>query len=176
MVEIERKYLIWEDGRGFNTEAFFELYPSISVLKTDIAKKGFLIRQGYLKNEVGLGLADKLKLRIDFDILETRLRKKDNKFYLTFKSKGGLTRSELETTISSGLFEELWDQTEGRRIQKIRLEIPCQKHTAEVDVYSDRDLIVIEVEVSSEEEAEKLMPLGKDITSDKAYKNRTLAK
>ena len=174
--EIEKKYLIREDGQIFATKVVFELYPSISVLKTDVTKRGVHIRQGYLGNGAGLKIADKLKLEIDFEIVETRLREKDNKCYLTFKSKGGLSRSELETTISAGLFEEFWDQTEGKRIQKIRLEIPYQKHTAEVDVYLDRDLIVAEVEVSSEEDAEKLMPLGKDISSDNTYKNRTLAK
>lgn len=174
--ETEKKYLIREDGKDFATKAFFKLYPSISFLKSNVAEKGIHIRQGYLENSIGIELAEKLKLEIDFDIIETRLREKETSFYLTFKSKGGLSRSEFEITISSDLFEGLWQQTEGRRIQKARLNIPYQDYIAEVDVYSDRDLIVIEVEVSSEKDAEQLIPLGKDISIDNIYKNRNLAK
>ena len=54
--------------------------------------------------------------------------------------------------------------------------MPFEGHTAEIDVYTNRDLIVAEVEVPTLKDAEKLSPLGKDVTTDKKYKNRSLAK
>ena len=49
-------------------------------------------------------------------------------------------------------------------------------YTVEFDVYTDRDLIVAEIEVPSLDMLASLPVLGKDVTEDKRYKNKNLAR
>ena len=49
-------------------------------------------------------------------------------------------------------------------------------HIIEIDVYTDRDLIVAEVEVGKVEELKEILAIGRDISDDPGYKNRNLAK
>lgn len=174
--EIEKKYLIREDGIEFATDALSQIYGSVGLLEKDVMKNGLRIRQGYLPYNTGMELAASLRLEITFDVDEIRLRKKSDKYYLTLKSQGGLSRSELETEISSLLFDKFWSKTSGRALQKVRLRKPCQGHSVEIDVYTDRDLIVAEVEVPTSKDAEELVPLGKDVSNDDKYKNKNLAR
>ncbi|MBI4151484.1 hypothetical protein HY496_00810 [Candidatus Woesearchaeota archaeon] len=174
--EIEKKYLLSEKGIDFSTDALSPIYASIDQLTEDVLKRGKSIRQGYLPLTAGLELGAILKLDIPFEPCEARLRDKAKTFYFTIKGDGGLARSELEAEIDQTIFEAWWPQTEGKRVEKVRLSKPYQRYCLEIDVYTDRDLIVAEVEVPTREEAEKLVPLGKDITEERRYKNKTLAK
>ncbi len=175
--EIEKKYLIRENGTDYATEALSQLYLSVQALIKDVLQNGKLIRQGYLPLEKGSELSDSLGMDVDFDPSEVRLRDKAGTFYfITLKGSGGLSRNELETEIGQDIFNEYWSETEGRRVEKVRLNRPFEGHTAEIDVYTDRDLIVAEVEVPTIQDAERLSALGKDVTNNKAYKNKNLAK
>ncbi len=174
--EIERKYLIWESGTNYFTEALSIMYPSIDALKDDVTNNGAPIRQGYLSLTTGRELSDLVGMNVDFIPSEARLRDKKKKFYFTIKGSGGLERNELEVEIEREIFYQYWPQTKGQRVEKIRLSRPFDGHTLEIDVYTDRDLIVAEIEVPTLEEAEKLEILGKDVTTDKRYKNKNLAK
>ncbi|MCX6748241.1 MAG: adenylate cyclase [Candidatus Pacearchaeota archaeon] len=137
---------------------------------------GSVIRQGYLPIEQGRRLAEKLKLDLKFQPAEARLRAKTNRYFLTFKGDGTLSREEQETGIEKAIFEEYWLLTGGKRIEKVRFAIPYEGLTAEIDLYRDRDLITAEVECPNIETARKIKPLGKDITEDRRYKNRNLAR
>lgn len=173
---IERKYLIREEGLDYAKDALFQLYESVDSLIDDVYEHGKRIRQGYLPENIGMELATRLQMSVDFDPKEARLRDKDGKFYFTLKGEGGLSRSELETKITSKLFDKYWLGTEGRRIEKVRLKVPYRGHVVEIDVYTDRDLIVAEVDVPTLADAERLVPLGKDVTKDSKYKNKNLAR
>ncbi len=174
--EIEKKYLIKEEDANFVSESLFQMYDSLQALKSDVLQNGKSIRQGYLPLDSGTELSDKLGMTVDFDPSEARLRDKADTLYFTLKGSGGLSRNELEVVIDKNIFDEYWLKTEGKRVEKFRLDKPYEGHTAEIDVYTDRDLIVAEVEVPTIEQAENLSALGKDITSDKSYKNKNLAK
>jgi len=174
--EIERKFLIRENGVDYVEEEFSKLYGSVEQLLIKVNRDGTPINQGYLDPLVGKEIAAKAKLDVDFEPAEVRLRNNNNKtYFLTIKGKGVLARNEAEIEITSDLFEQYWPATEGRRIEKIRLVRSFQGHKLEIDLYTDRNLIVAEVETPSHEAAENIIPIGKDITDDPNYKNHKLA-
>lgn len=174
--EIEKKYLLKEDGSDFATDALQHQYSSIEALENDVLQHGKKIRQGYLPISSGSDLCDKLGLDLTFTPSEARLREKAGTHFFTLKGEGTLKREEVEVKLDKIVFDEYWQKTEGQRVEKCRLEIPYKGHTAEIDVYTDRDLIVAEVEVPSIGQAQSLPALGTDITEDTQYKNKNLAK
>jgi CYTH domain-containing protein len=176
MEEIERKYLIRENGIDFTTNTLLQMYPSVQTLKKDVIQNGKSIQQGYLPLSSGLELSNKLDMNIDFNPCEARLRNKAGILSFTLKNSGGLSRNELERKVDQNIFDKYWPKTKGKRIEKIRLNRPFEGHIVEFDVYLDRDLIVAEVEVQSIKQAQKLSALGKDVTNNKSYKNKNLAK
>lgn len=176
MDEIEKKYLIREGITEYFTEAFVLNYSSIDFLAREVFEKGKKISQGYLEIDKGLHLAKMLNMAVDFEPKEARLRDKASRFYFTLKGEGNLVRSELGQEINSELFNEYWPETKGKRLEKFRLKKPCQRYEAEFDIYTDRNLIIAEVEVPTIADVKMLIPLGKDVTDDKKYKNKNLAK
>lgn len=112
---------------------------------------------------------------------EVRVRRADAELTLTIKSAPGLVRVEEELGLSEAQFESLWALTEGRRIVKTRHLIPLDDGlTAEVDVYEGAlsGLVTAEVEFSSEEASAAFGApewLGREVTGDKRYANRSLA-
>lgn len=151
-VEIERKWLI----------SGVDALPA-EVLAVEPAE----IDQGYLT--IGAGGS------------ETRVRRKDHACTLTVKSGQGLVRAEVEVELSAKQFGALWPATEGARIQKARRKFPsADGHTIEVDVYAGAldGLVVAEVEFADPASAESFAApdwFGREVTSDDAYKNRSLA-
>ena len=79
------------------------------------------------------------------------------------------------------VFEELWPQTEGRRVEKVRHLVGIGDGlTAEVDVYSGEleGLVTAEVEFDSGEAAEGFEApawTGREVTGDGRYANQALA-
>ncbi|MDY6789198.1 MAG: hypothetical protein SVV03_04520 [Candidatus Nanohaloarchaea archaeon] len=167
--EIEKKYLLWEDGEDFSTEAMEEIYEKIE------NEERMEVKQGYLSEELGKELAEELELNPDFEPVEYRLREECGEKKFTLKGEGQLNRAEMETELEGKYFEEYWPETSGSRVFKETAYIPYQGFEAEIEFYQDKDLIVVEVEVPTEEEAEELEPLGKDVTGDPSYKNKNIA-
>jgi len=134
------------------------------------------IRQGYIVEEKWEHFETKSGIEIPKEASEVRLRQKGDRFYLTFKGDGGLTRFENEEEISKDKFDSLWPLTEGKRVEKIRAEIKLGGKVLEVDVFTDRDLVLAEIEFDSEEAANNFPDIGEDVTADKKFKNKNLAK
>jgi adenylate cyclase len=112
---------------------------------------------------------------------EVRVRRSDESTTLTVKSAPGLERVEEEIPIDERQFESLWRLTEGRRIVKTRHLVALGEGlTAEVDEY-DGDLaglLTVEIEFPSVEASEAFAApewLGREVTGDERYANRTLA-
>ena len=120
-------------------------------------------------------------LAIDPAGSEVRIRRKDDETLMTVKMGIGLIRGEEEFAIDRDRFERLWPMTEGRQVVKTRYFVPLDDGlTAEVDVYAgDLDgLVTGEVEFPDAETAlafEAPDWLGRDVTDDPRYANRTLA-
>jgi CYTH domain-containing protein len=92
------------------------------------------------------------------------------------KGKGGSGRPEIEQSIGVLRFKDLWEQTQGSRIYKKRMNVERNGLTIEIDDYIHRDLMVAEVEVPREELLVTIPIYGRDVTEDKNYKNRNLAR
>ena len=112
---------------------------------------------------------------------EVRVRRADEELTLTIKSAPGLVRVEEELGLSEAQFDSLWALTEGRRIVKTRHLISLDDGlTAEVDVYEGAlsGLVTAEVEFACEDASAAFDPpdwLGREVTGDKRYANRSLA-
>ena len=111
---------------------------------------------------------------------QVRLRRQDGVCSLAFKreNKGG--REEREIRLSRQQFEALWPGTAGRRLTKVRYEVPWKKHLIEIDVYRGRHrgLVVAEVEFRTQRSCAAFTPpdwFGRDVTGEKKYSNIALA-
>jgi adenylate cyclase len=127
---------------------------------------GTHISQGYLFIEGG----------------ELRVRKKGDRFFITVKGEGTLSRNEWETPIPAWVFETIWPNTDGRRVEKIRYSVPFSGLTLEFDEYFGKlqGLITLEVEFLDIETASRFSPpewavVTADVTADSTYKNKSLA-
>jgi adenylate cyclase len=111
---------------------------------------------------------------------EVRVRRNDGSVTMTVKSGAGLVRTEEEIPLEQARFDALWALTEGRRVVKTRYLVPIDELTAEVDEYEGalEGLRTAEVEFDSEAASAAFSPpdwLGREVTGDARYANRTLA-
>jgi adenylate cyclase len=126
----------------------------------------FIIEQGYLATE-SAGR-------------QVRLRKTGNTTSLTFKIGRGSHREEREIKLSPNQFAALWPATAGRRLRKVRYEIPWDSVVIEIDIYRGRHagLVVAEVEFPDGLSCRKFEApwwFGREVTGEKRYSNVRLA-
>jgi adenylate cyclase len=112
--------------------------------------------------------------------LEIRLRKSDEDHFLTIKRKHGMDRDEYNIPLTVEQWRDLWPLSEGRRLQKIRFEIPAGDRTIELDVFQGQNdgFVVAEVEFPSLEAAGDFAPpswFGREVTGDPEFSNRRRA-
>ena len=113
---------------------------------------------------------------------EIRVRRKGDKYFITFKGKGDLSRAETEISISEKKYTELCSfVTSTRVIKKTRTEIPLENGlVAELDEYHGEleGFYAVEIEYKSEAEArDHSVPVwfGKELTYEERVKNMNLA-
>lgn len=124
-----------------------------------------------------------------------RVRREDDKFYLTYKGKGLLAREEYNLELNKESYYHLCAKADGNIISKKRYIIPLKNPqfreggpkppadyvlTIELDVFEPPfdSLIIAEVEFGSTEAAESFIPpewFYEDVTYDPAYHNSTLS-
>lgn len=110
-----------------------------------------------------------------------RIRRSNDSYILTCKSKGLMAREEFELPLSKEAFEHLKPKTDGIFIEKTRYLIPFDKElTIELDVFYGvhAPLVLAEVEFPSIEEANAFVPpswFGEDVTHSSKYHNSTLS-
>ena len=102
------------------------------------------------------------------------------RFFRGIKRGVGAARLEAEEETTREVFEALWPLTEGRRVTKRRHRVRDGSLVWEIDAFTDRDLIVAEVELPARETdvavPDWLGPLVvRDVTDDPAYVNERLA-
>lgn len=113
--------------------------------------------------------------------VQVRLRKKGSVRSLTYKRGAKIGREEREIRLSAEQFDALWPATEGRRLTKVRYDVPWKEWVIEVDVYSGRHsgLVVAEVEFPDEKSCVAFIPpewVGEDVTGRSRYSNVSLAR
>ena len=128
--------------------------------------RSFVIEQGYLATESA--------------VRQVRLRKRGRTTSLTFKVGRGSHREEREIKLSPKQFAALWPGTTGRRLRKVRYEIPWDNVMIEIDVYRGRHvgLVVAEVEFPDSASCRGFKApwwFGREVTGEKRYSNVRLA-
>jgi CHAD domain-containing protein/CYTH domain-containing protein len=150
-LEIERKYLLHSAPPRLETEPFVR------------------IDQGYVPGEK----------------LHERVRRKrgahGTTYFRTIKLGSGVSRIEVEETCDEKIFGKLWSLTAGRRVQKKRYAIADGELTWEVDVFTDRPLVLAEVELTSADQTPVLPSwlapfVVREVTDEAAYVNLNLAR
>lgn len=150
-VEIERKYLLTALPPACEGRAAIE------------------IDQGYLPGER----------------LVERLRRKRTaggvSYVRTVKLGEGMVRIEVEEGCTEALFAHLWPLTEGRRLTKRRYAIEDGQLVWEIDAFTDRELVLAEVELPTEDAPVEipawLAPyVEREVTGEDAYVNAKLAR
>ena len=144
------------------------------------------IERKYLITELPQDLEKYSKRELEQGYLCTepviRIRKDNDNYELTYKSKGLMVREEHTLLLTKDSYEHLKQKVDGRIISKTRYLIPFdEKLTIELDVfYNDlAPLLLAEVEFPSEELANAFLPpswFGEDVTFSTQYHNSNLSK
>jgi len=111
-----------------------------------------------------------------------RVRRDNDVYYLTYKSKGMIVREEYNLPLTKEAYRHLLAKADGNIITKTRYEIPEKDNlTIELDVFEGKfdGLLLAEVEFASEEEALGYIPpewFGEDVSNSTKYHNSTLSR
>lgn len=111
-----------------------------------------------------------------------RVRRDNDDYYLTYKSKGMIVREEYNLPLTKEAYGHLIAKADGNIITKTRYEIPEKDNlTIELDVFEGKfdGLLLAEVEFASEEEALGYIPpewFGEDVSNSTKYHNSTLSR
>lgn len=111
-----------------------------------------------------------------------RIRKDNERYELTYKSKGLMVREEHNLPLTEEAYTHLKTKIDGRLISKTRYLIPLgEALTVELDVFHGdlAPLLLAEVEFQDEESANRFTPpdwFGEDVTFSSKYHNSNLSK
>lgn len=111
-----------------------------------------------------------------------RIRRQDEDYFLTYKSKGLMSREEYNLPLTREAYLHLKPKADGLVISKTRYLIPEEQGlTIELDVFHNEyeGLFLAEVEFPSEKAAESYTPpawFGEDVTWSSQYHNSTLSR
>lgn len=144
------------------------------------------IERKYLINQLPENLNTYRNHKIEQGYLCTepvvRIRKQNDTYILTYKSKGMMVREEYNLPLTKTAYEQLRTKIDGILISKTRYLIPYgEAYTIELDVFEGvyKGLYLAEVEFPSEEEANAFLPpswFGEDVTFSAKYHNSTMSK
>ncbi len=147
--------------------------------------KSYEIERKFLIRTLPFSLEDYPHSEIEQAYLNTepviRIRRQDDEYYLTYKSKGMMVREEYNLPLTAEAYAHLKTKIDGQLISKRRYRIPLDNHTVELDVfYTPRNgLMLAEVEFSSAEEAKAFCPpawFGQDVTNEPEYHNNNMSR
>lgn len=155
-LEIERKFLL--PGS-----------PSLLIEETKLkVRSEHRIEQTYLAMDEN----QELRVRRIVDLASNEVT-----FTHTFKLGNGLSREEIEYSISEGIYEQVVKAFGFVPLTKNRLTAEWDGRVIEIDTYDQIELSVLEVEFDSEEAANAFIApewFGKDISSERQYSNKTV--
>ncbi len=93
----------------------------------------------------------------------------------TFKQGNGMSREEIEYSITESIYEQLFRASGAVPLTKVRTTGEWNGFTVELDRYDQLNLTVAEVEFDSLEAAQAFAPpgwFGEDISSKREYSNK----
>ncbi|HIQ97448.1 MAG TPA: CYTH domain-containing protein [Candidatus Limivivens merdigallinarum] len=110
-----------------------------------------------------------------------RIRRQDDSYYLTYKSKGMLSREEYNLPLTKEAFDHLLPKADGTIITKRRYVIPLENGlSAELDLFdgSFQGMVLVEVEFPDEAASRAFTPpswFAEEVTYRKEYHNSYLS-
>lgn len=110
-----------------------------------------------------------------------RIRRDNNDYFLTYKSKGLMVREEYNLPLTEEAYEHLKHKADGRIITKRRYMIPLDDGLMlELDIFEGdlAPLVIAEIEFPDEQSACAFHApkwLGEDVTMSPLYHNSTLS-
>ena len=110
-----------------------------------------------------------------------RIRRDNDEYFLTYKSKGLRVREEYNLPLTEESYEHLRQKIDGRLITKTRYVIPLEEGLSlELDIFegSLAPLVLAEIEFPGQESAAAYKApewLGEDVTMSPRYHNSTLS-
>ena len=112
-----------------------------------------------------------------------RIRRDNNDYFLTYKSKGLMIREEHNLPLTADAYQHLKEKIDGRLIVRDRYIIPLESDPdllIELDFFKNEleDLILAEVEFPDKASADRFLPpawFGDDVTFSSRYHNSTLS-
>lgn len=143
------------------------------------------IERKFTVKELPENLNDYPYLHIEQGYLNTepviRIRKQNDDYIMTYKSKGMLAREEYNLPLSKEAYEHLKPKCDGNIISKTRYQIPYGDLTIELDIFDApfAPLIIAEIEFDSLETANTfLVPdwFLEDVTYDPKYYNSNMSR
>lgn len=153
-LEIERKFLL----------------PEISESLVGEGKLQFRSEHRIEQTYIALDTDQELRVRRIIDLENNEMT-----FTHTFKKGNGLAREEIEYSISEVIYDQIVQAFDAIPLTKNRITAVWEDRVIEIDCYDQVDLIVVEVEFASLEEANAFVApewFGKDISSEKQYSNK----
>ena len=111
-----------------------------------------------------------------------RIRRDNDKYELTYKSAGLMSRQEYNLPLDQKSYEHLLTKIDGRLIKKKRYMIPLSSDlTAELDIFDGElaPLMLVEVEFPTEDDANSFTApgwFGDDVTFSGKYHNSYLSR
>jgi len=149
--EIERKFLLSALPEFVATRTYAEL------------------AQGYIP---GIEIHERLRKEVEGDAV---------RLVRTIKLGRGIERIEVEEPVPPELFARLWALTEGGRVEKRRYRVPDGDALWEIDAFTDRELVLAEIELASVDETVQFPAwlesyVVREVTDDPAYLNLKLAR
>lgn len=144
------------------------------------------IERKYLVSRLPAGLSHFPCRQIEQGYLCTepvvRIRRQDDDYWLTYKSKGLMVREEYNLPLTRESYEHLRTKTDGLILSKTRYMIPLENGLfAELDLFHGayEGLRLVEVEFPDVETANTFLPpdwFGEDVTASSRYHNSTLSR
>jgi CYTH domain-containing protein len=132
------------------------------------------IAQGYIPGS-------RLHERVRRVSVHHRTGRKEVHFYRTVKLGEGVSRIEIEEETTEAIFLAMWALTRRHRLRKRRYEVDVDGRTWEIDQFRNRDLVLAEIELGSEDEdvtfPDWLAPaVQREVTGEREFQNMNLAR
>ncbi|ASA25911.1 CYTH domain-containing protein [Paenibacillus donghaensis] len=157
-MEIERKFLLPEYPQQLINEGALRIITRHSIDQTYLAIDG--------------GQELRVRKITDLDTGEIT-------FTHTFKDGKGISREEIEYGISAGLYNQMIEAVKAIPLVKERITGEWNGVTVEIDLYTQLELSVLEVEFESLEAAVSFVApewFGEDVSTERQYSNKTVWK
>lgn len=180
---------------GENSVSFFRDLDAVVERIADAASDGLEIERKYLLRFVPDEARDGRRIDIAQGYvpgsrLHERIRRvsiahgsgrKEIHFYRTVKVGEGVVRTEIEEETTESIFLAMWPLTKRRRLRKRRFEIEADGRTWEIDEFKNRDLVLAEIELDSEDDdvvfPDWLAPaVQREVTGEPEFQNINLAR